>query len=148
MFVKNDVGRAVALAIVLFLGGSPGRAQQVTHGPIVGGVTASSARFYVRTDTTAIVNVQLSTSVLFSPPYRYGTARAAVASHDYAVLVDVDGLQPDRRYFYRAMVNGSAVSEVPPRQFRTFPEPGSRRPFTFTFGACQQVQPTLHQSQL
>ncbi|RMD94698.1 MAG: hypothetical protein D6814_14225, partial [Calditrichaeota bacterium] len=116
-------------------------AQQLTHGPIAGGVTASSARFYVRVDTAAEVNIQLSTSPLFTPPLIQGSAQPAGQANDHAVLLRIDGLKANQRYFYRAVINGQPVREVPPRQFQTFPPPGSRQTFTFTFGSCQQVMP-------
>jgi phosphodiesterase/alkaline phosphatase D-like protein len=119
----------------------PLAAQRLTHGPIVGGVTSSAGRFYLRSDTTASVNVQLSTSILFTSPIT-GTAQTTVADNDFAALIRVDGLQPNRRYYYRALVNGQPVFDV--REFQTFPPEGSRDTFKFTFGSCQQVKPWQH----
>ncbi|MDZ7361978.1 MAG: alkaline phosphatase D family protein [candidate division KSB1 bacterium] len=113
-------------------------AQKLTHGPFAGGVTPASARFYVRVDTTARVNVELSTSQNFSASL-FGSERVAEAANDFAVLIDATNLVADILYFYRAVVNGAPVGEV--RQFRTFPPPGARVPFLFTFGSCQQNRP-------
>ncbi len=110
-------------------------AQKLTHGPIAGGVTADSAIFYVRFDTVARANIQLSTTENFATVIS-GHEQTVAASSDFTALVRAGGLAADARYYYRATINGVPAGEV--RQFRTFPPPGARTPFLFTFGSCQQ----------
>lgn len=113
-------------------------AQQLTHGPIAGGVTSDSASFYVRVDTVARVNIQLSTTEIFAAVIS-GNEQIAAAANDFTALIRAGGLAADTRYYYRTTINGAPASEV--RQFHTFPLQGSRTPFLFTFGSCQQNRP-------
>jgi alkaline phosphatase D len=113
-------------------------AQKLTHGPFAGGVTSDSARFYVRVDTAARVNIQLSTTENFAQVIS-GNEQAAAAANDFTGLIRVGNLAAETLYYYRAIVNGAPTGEI--RQFRTFPPQGSRAPFLFTFGSCQQNQP-------
>ena len=123
-------------AIVLSL--HPLSAQHLTHGPIVGGVTSSSAHFCGRVDTVANVNIQLSTSPDFNTIIA-GTTKVASAANDFVTLIRINGLRADTQYYYRVTVNEVPAGEI--RQFRTFPPEGARQPFVFTFGSCQQSEP-------
>ncbi len=113
-------------------------AQKLTHGPIAGGVTSDSASFYVRVDAVARVNIQLSTTENFTAIIS-GSERIVAAANDFAALIRAGGLAADARYYYRATINGAPTGDI--RQFRTFPQKGSRTPFLFTFGSCQQNRP-------
>jgi len=135
-FIRGKTTRLVLAGMVFFIQSL--FAQKLTHGPIAGGVSSTSARFYVRVDTMAKVNIQLSTSKNFLTSL-FGGEQVAAAANDFAALIDVDNLVTDILYFYRAVVNGTPAGEV--RQFRTFPPPGRRVPFLFTFGSCQQNRP-------
>ncbi len=134
--VSGKITRLVLAGLLFFIHSL--FAQKLTHGPIAGGVTSTSARFHVRVDAIATVNVQLSTSQNFLASL-FGGEQVAAAANDFAVLIDANNLVADILYFYRAVVNGAPVGEV--RQFRTFPPPGARVPFLFTFGSCQQNRP-------
>ncbi len=113
-------------------------AQNLTHGPIAGGVTSDSARFYVRVDTVARVNIQLSTTDNFATVIS-GNEQSVAAVNDFTALIRAGGLAAEARYYYRATINGAPAGEI--RQFRTFPRKGSRTSFLFTFGSCQQNRP-------
>lgn len=117
-------------------------AQNLTHGPIAGGVTSSAARFYIRVDSVAKVNIQLSTRQDFTTSLA-GTEQAVTAANDFVALIRVEGLAANTLYYYRAVVNDAPAREI--RQFRTFPPAGSREPFLFTFGSCQQNRPWQNQ---
>jgi alkaline phosphatase D len=134
--VPGKISRFAFLAAFFFI---PSLfAQKLTHGPIAGGVTSSSARFYARTDAAAIVNIQLSTSKNFAASI-FGSQQPVTAANDFTALIRVEGLRSDVLYFYRADINGAPAGEI--RQFRTFPPNGARVPFLFTFGSCQQNRP-------
>lgn len=129
--IKFWVAAAWLIAPALF-------AQKLTHGPIAGGVTSTTARFYVRVDNAATVNVRLSKTSDFSS-FVVGTPQVAAAANDFVALIQVDGLAANTLYYYRAAINGAPQNDI--RQFRTFPPKGSRDPFLFTFGSCQQNRP-------
>jgi phosphodiesterase/alkaline phosphatase D-like protein len=60
----------------------------------------------------------------------------ATAGGNFAVIIDVTGLQPDTRYFFRARIRNTPQARI--QSFRTFPIPGETSTFTFGFGSCQQ----------
>lgn len=111
-------------------------ATQVTHGPLVGGVTHTSARILARTENAAPMFFELATDSLFTTPQLTETATPQ-AEDDYFIVFDISGLEADTRYYYRPVVNGIPVQLV--GSFRTFPPPGQASTFSFAFGACQQA---------
>ena len=62
----------------------------------------------------------------------------AEARWAHSLHVEVDGLQPDRPYWYRFVVQGKAS---PVGRTRTTPDPGARVPvLRFAFASCQQYE--------
>ncbi|MFN2565809.1 MAG: alkaline phosphatase [Gemmatimonadaceae bacterium] len=75
--------------------------------------------------------------------FRQVTKRGrATAAHElsYSVHVDVDGLAPDRWYFYR-FAAGGATSPV--GRLRTTPAPGAATPLRFGVASCQHYEQGL-----
>src|SRR5262249_25038042 len=65
----------------------------MTNGPLVGGVTATAAEVWARTDAAASVAVQYSTD----PNLAGAKTSAAIqtsAAHDFTAIVPITGLQP------------------------------------------------------
>jgi alkaline phosphatase D len=62
---------------------------------------------------------------------------AGEPQYAHSVHVEVDGLDPDRWYWYRFMV-GAAVSPV--GRTRTAPAPGTLGAWRFAFASCQQYE--------
>lgn len=124
-----------AAALVTLLWSLPARGAEVTHTMAVGGVTHSEARFWVRLSESDTVTVELSTDPAFGSSVT-GVPRFTTAGGNFAALVDVSGLQPDTRYYYRAVVRSVPQPRV--QSFQTFPVPGTASTFTFGFGSCQQ----------
>jgi alkaline phosphatase D len=122
--------------LLLFLSGFSW-AQIVTHGPVVGGVTDNSAVFVLRTDTSANVQVELSTIINFSQSLLTSAVNTANDS-DYFGKVRIEGLEPDTQYFYRAIINTEPVIEEPVRSFVSYPGLGAATTFHFHFGSGQQ----------
>ena len=76
----------------------------------------------------------------FSNVVRRGRATAA-PELSYGVHVDVDGLEPDRWYWYRFHV-GDAAS--PAGRLRTTPAPGAMTPLRLAFCSCQHWEQGLY----
>jgi phosphodiesterase/alkaline phosphatase D-like protein len=128
------------LAFLLFLPGPSTDAHSLARSSgvqsmAVGGVTASDARFRVRTTTPDTVNVEVSSNLLFNPS-TFGIPAVADTQHDNSVLIAVTGLQANQLYYYRAWIAGIPQPKV--QSFRTFPLEGTPATFTFAFGSCQQ----------
>jgi phosphodiesterase/alkaline phosphatase D-like protein len=134
--MKPPISR-LALALLLALLATPAMAQ-ITHGPIVGGVTHAQARFVVRTATSQMVALELSTDPAdFSAPILTTTVTTD-AVHDYFGQVAAAGLAAATVYYYRPVLDG--VAQPAAGQFRTFPMPGTTSgTYTFGFGSCQQA---------
>ncbi len=105
---------------------------KLIHGPMLGAVTDTTARFWVRTAREAAVQVVLHPS----DDKRHTKIRSEVvrssAEQDFTAIVRVQGLQPDTAYAYRMKVGNEAVTE--PASFRTYPEEGRGGEFTVGFG--------------
>jgi alkaline phosphatase D len=111
--------------------GRPGPA--ITHGVIVGDVTASSALLWARADREAILNVTLSGG-------RHGrlVRAAARASDDFTARTPLEHLAPGTRYRYRAWFSlgppGASHGRAVEGTFQTAPEPGTAAPVRLDVG--------------
>ncbi len=124
------------LASGVFAREAPSSASPQLRGVIgVGGVTGQSARFRVQLDSPGQVAIEASADRSFSKAIR-GDSATASAPQDYVVLLNVNGLASDTRYYYRAVINGTPDEQT--GSFLTFPPDGSVTTFTFAFGSCQE----------
>jgi alkaline phosphatase D len=112
----------------------------ITHGVASGDVTPSSAVIWARASGPAHMHVEIDTHPGFRHPKSRGTASASEAT-DFTAQLTVDGLQPDRRYFYRVWFSGaggrgrSDVSGSVIGTFKTAPVPWEGRPLSFVIAA-------------
>ncbi|MCG8607256.1 alkaline phosphatase D family protein [bacterium] len=112
------------------------RSQVVTHGPVVGAVTANSCRFVLRTDLPSEVQIELDTDPSLSSPLMTSLV-SSDAVGDFFVTLDASGLAEDTKYYYRVVLNTVPQQDV--RSFKTYPAEGTTSEFTFAFGGCQQA---------
>jgi alkaline phosphatase D len=108
----------------------------ITHSITVGGVTSTSARFWVRTSAEASVIIELSDSPAFDSIITSSPVTTE-QQYNFAAIAEAAGLQPGTRYYYRPVVNDNSFSSTE-RYFTTFPAEGSLADFSFAFGSCQQ----------
>ena len=107
----------------------------LVHGPMVGSVTDTSARFWVRTADEADVRIAcVAAHGQAGAPSeaKVGTGRTRKAD-DYTAVVEVTGLAPFTIYHYVVSVDGRAMSPEP-FVFRTFPKAGTPAKFKVVFG--------------
>ncbi len=109
-------------------------AQRVTHGPVVGAATPNSARVFVRTSEATTFELQLDTDESFNAPLSF--QGETIAERDTSTIIDIEGLEPYTKYFYRVMINGEADSLD--GHFRTFPEEGERGNYKWAVLSCQE----------
>ena len=107
-------------------------AQVLTHGPLVGGVTESSARIYFGFDNTVTFSIQVAKDTLFTSPIP--VSATADAGSYYAVIADVTGLDADTRYYYRINTGSSWSSKL--GTFKTFPAVGDTGYYRVVVGSC------------
>lgn len=106
----------------------------VTHGPIVGAVTPTSARVFVRTDTVATIDIQFSTDNNFSSIEKTVSGQMH-AVLDFSSIFNVAALSSDTRYHVRVLINGTESGNR--SSFKTFPQAGQPGHYKFLFGSCQ-----------
>ena len=110
--------------------------QSITNSVVAGGITSNSARFWVRLSSAAEINVELSASKSFSA-YIKGIPAAVSSESNFAGIINVQGLQPETKYYYHVLVNDVRADSLE-RYFSTFPVDGTASTFSFAFGSCQQ----------
>ncbi len=108
-----------------------------THGPVVGNVTSTSARFAIRTFTNSSVKIILSrnSNKWYNPIYT--NIAKTDNSQDYFIVLKATGLKPNTTYYYRPIVNGKRITSFLGK-FKTFPQKGKAITFSFLFGSGQQ----------
>src|SRR5687767_12352152 len=109
-------------------------AQSITHGPVVGGVTPTTARMYVRTHQTQQFTIELATDTLFSNPLTFSDSTRA--ERDSSIIADLSGLAPYTTYYYRLLFNG--VADSLQGYFKTFPAEGQEGSYTWVVLSCQE----------
>ncbi len=111
-------------------------AQSITQGPVVGALTSSSARVYLRSPQAHTYKIELSPTEDFKQPLSFsGKARENL---DNSAIIDVGNLQSNTRYYYRVYADEKLDSIH--GNFRTFPNQGEKSEFTFVTGSCQETE--------
>lgn len=102
---------------------------------MVGHVTDTTARIWAKASNAARLDFKISTSPdLSSARLVRGAALAEATS--FTGQVQVDGLQPDTRYFYSPLLNGTAALARPFPSFVTAPVADQHGRLRFAFGSC------------
>jgi alkaline phosphatase D len=106
----------------------------LVHGPMLGDMSDSSVRVWVRTLMETPVRVAVSTSPEMADPVISAPVLSR-ADDDYTAEIVVEGLEPETRYYYDVLVG----SEQQPfggkgQSFRTYPAEGHPADFDIVFG--------------
>jgi alkaline phosphatase D len=113
---------------------------QLIHGPMLGCLTDTSAKFWVRTVDEVLVQVVVSTSKKLSNPIK-STIASTSSKVDYTGVVQVKGLKPDTVYYYDVILNGKSVLAPQLPSFRTYRPRGSKARFSVAFGGGAKYTP-------
>lgn len=107
------------------------------QGPMLGSVTDTSARFWVRTSKQATVYAMVHEKTRTIEPIRSAKIKTS-ADQDFTAVVEVTGLKPQTRYYYFIVVDHGFHSEAfDPKEddfFYTSPPQGSSTKFSIAFG--------------
>lgn len=111
-----------------------GKGAKISHGPISGASTATSLRLAVRLDGPAKVQFSLKAVGSSAAPV-FSACALTQEAEDFAVVVDVNGLQPATEYAATPIIDDAAA---PDRAIytRTFAPAGTATEFSFVFGSC------------
>ncbi len=107
----------------------------VTHGPITGELTATSAVLWARGNSAGTLVFEVAQDGTFDTLLR--TVRVeSLGAHDFAGKVLLDGLSPSQRYDFRVfLLTGETQSASVSGTFRTAPADTAVAPLSFSFGA-------------
>jgi alkaline phosphatase D len=113
---------------------------QLIHGPMLGCLTDTSVKFWVRTVDEVPVQVVVSKSKDLSSPIK-STIASTCSKVDYTAIVEVKALQPDTIYYYDVILKGKSalVPELP--SFRTYKNAASKAQFEVAFGGGATYTP-------
>jgi phosphodiesterase/alkaline phosphatase D-like protein len=111
-------------------------AQNITHGPMIGGITANDARVYIRTNIATSFALEYSTDSLFTTYQSINSA--TVDTLDNTKIVDLSSLTSSTNYYFRCRINGT-IQDVK-GYFKTFPKDGEADHLVFVTGSCQETE--------
>jgi phosphodiesterase/alkaline phosphatase D-like protein len=104
-------------------------------GPIVGGLSQSSANIWARADAPSTLHVWLAKDPELKDAKRIGEVELT-EQDGHAGVLPLTGLQPETQYFYAVSLQMGRPATADFHSFTTFPEESTRRSFSFTFGSC------------
>jgi hypothetical protein len=111
-------------------------AQNITSGPVVGGLTSESARIYIRTEVPTEFDIELDTLETFATSFLVSDS---TRSNQFSmVITEVEGLQPFKNYYYRYLINGQPQDSV--YSFTSFPEEGELGHYKVVVGSCNYFE--------
>lgn len=111
------------------------------HGPMLGAMTDSSVKVWVRTAEAMPVRILVSEDAEMREPIRSDAVNSR-ADNDYTAVVEVTGLAPDTEYHYAVLLGEEAhVYRTLQQRFRTFPDVGKPARFQIVFGGCSGYVP-------
>ncbi|MHC4636800.1 MAG: alkaline phosphatase D family protein [Planctomycetota bacterium] len=113
---------------------------QLIHGPMLGCLTDTSAKFWVRTVDEVPVQVVVSKSKDLSSPIK-STIESTSSKVDYTAVVEVKGLNPDTLYYYDVVLNGKSVLATEPPSFQTYKKTASKANIQVVFGGGAKYTP-------
>ncbi len=143
--------RSVAvLALVLLVGASVAVAAKASstgyprlmQGPMVGAVTDSDARIWVRTSGEFTVAIVYDVTPEFRSP-KTTEPVSVTKSRDYTAVITIKGLEPSTEYFYELRVDGIRdryLEGLEPFRFKTAPAAGEAADLRVAFGSCPKWQ--------
>jgi alkaline phosphatase D len=111
---------------------------ELVHGPTLGCVTDSIAKFWVRTFGEVVVQVSANAREANSATFNSDVVRTD-KNRDYTAILTVDGLKPDVVYDYKVRL--SDTKELKRWSFRTFPVRGCKAKFQVGFGGGAGYNP-------
>ncbi|MDP6635773.1 MAG: alkaline phosphatase D family protein [Phycisphaerae bacterium] len=122
------------------------KAQIVKHkiklfgGPMLGCVTDTCAKFWVRTPVEASIQVIVKIPGDSVPGVKSKVVKTTKAC-DLTGIAEVSGLKPNSEYEYDVIVDGKSVIGAKRPVFRTYPSKGEKAKFSVGFGGGARYNP-------
>jgi alkaline phosphatase D len=115
---------------------------RLMQGPMVGAIGPNQASLFLRASARTEATIEYSERDDMSNARR-APAIAVGPQNDYIARIELTGLQPRTRYFYRPLLGGQIdryLSRHAPFSFMTAPVIGARSGFKIAFGSCARIQ--------
>ena len=120
--------------------------QLMTRGPVVGGVTESEAKVFVRTDQASSVALRYGTDSNLGT-YLVSAPLDTTLISDFTKIIPLVGLSAETTYYVNVLVNDIPQITAPPYpSFSTFPPGGSSRSFSFVAFSDFETSYNLHET--
>lgn len=110
----------------------------ILHGPMLGAVTDTSAKVWIRTAMETAFEV-----VATGGGDRHAGGGATSEERDYTGTATLQGLSPNTAYSYQVLVQANAATRSHPPNYslRTYPPVGASGTFVIAFGGCAGYTP-------
>lgn len=105
---------------------------RILGGPMLGDVKSDGVSIWLRTALPASVSIRVMNA---SFQKVYGPQETSV-SRDLTTVFRIEGLEPNRQYFYSLNVDGEMVSALEKYSFTTAPAEESADSVRIAFGSC------------
>ena len=105
--------------------------QSISHGPVIGGMTDSQFKIYVRSVDAVNVKIEVSQSIVFSNPI--SATNNIDFLKDSSTIITINGLQANTSYYYRVYLDNIHVFND---QISTFPLDDQAGNYVFGVGSC------------
>ena len=123
--------KKVVFLLILIIQCFCANSQTISHGPVIGGVSSTEFKIYVRSIDAVNVKVEVSESMLFLNPI--SVTSNIDFQNDSSTIITVSGLQPNTEYYYKVFLDNVHVFND---QISTFPNDGQIGNYVFGVGSC------------
>jgi alkaline phosphatase D len=107
---------------------------ELIHGPMLGCVTDSSAKFWVRTRNEIPVGIKVYSTTSGTRKVISSGINKTDSIHGYTTIISVKNLNPDTKYYYDVFPDRKPYYKKDLPYFRTYPVKGSQGKFNIAFG--------------
>jgi alkaline phosphatase D len=150
MKIFNNLGPILIFVLAPLIGASVATAAKPSHtgyprlmqGPMVGAVTESDAKIWVRTSGEFTVAIVYDVTPEFSSPKETEPVMMK-KTDDYTAVITISDLEPTTEYFYEIIVDGIKdryLKKLKPLHFETAPTKGEAADLRIVFGSCPKWQ--------
>jgi alkaline phosphatase D len=115
---------------------------RLMQGPMIGALGPDRASIFTRASARVDISIAFGLRADLSDAQQAAPV-AAGPEGDYIARIELQGLRPGTRYFYRPLIAGAPdryLARNAPFSFVTAPRPGSRSNFKAAFGSCARIQ--------
>jgi alkaline phosphatase D len=133
-FLKPFLSTFWFLGLFIALQAAGAQPIRITHGVASGDVASRSAVIWSRADRTAEMHVEYDTNPAFPHPNDARSTNSA--QNDFTATVQLEGLEPATRYYYRVIFVDSNGNRSQPHEgeFHTAPQANVAAPVSFLVG--------------